>query len=104
MEQYSEVLQETYNQNARLLPVFMSVMRLLLRREIMRQQICWQWFIDEQSEEEENALQIVDQLNLSGQENGQQFNILIRVGDKSLLTLHSRLYKEKLIFCYEAAM
>jgi ferritin len=30
-----------------------------------------QWFISEQSEEEQNALQIIDQLNLIGQENGQ---------------------------------
>ncbi|MDD3034478.1 MAG: ferritin [Bacteroidales bacterium] len=66
-----EVFQETYNQECKVTANIHNCYEVALEQRDHAAASMLQWFIDEQSEEEENALQIVDQLNLIGQENGQ---------------------------------
>ncbi|MCK9629243.1 MAG: ferritin [Bacteroidales bacterium] len=66
-----EVFQETYNQECKVTASIHECYEVALAQRDHAAANMLQWFIDEQSEEEENALQIVDQLNLIGQENGQ---------------------------------
>ncbi|MEA5006271.1 MAG: ferritin [Rikenellaceae bacterium] len=66
-----EVFQETYNQECKVTASIHNCYEVALAQRDHAAANMLQWFIDEQSEEEESALQIVDQLNLIGQENGQ---------------------------------
>lgn len=66
-----EVFQETYNQECKVTASIHDCYEVALAQRDHAAANMLQWFIDEQSEEEGNALQIVDQLNLIGQENGQ---------------------------------
>jgi len=66
-----EVFQETYNQECKVTASIHNCYEVALAQRDHAAAGMLQWFIDEQSEEEQNALQIVDQLNLIGQENGQ---------------------------------
>ncbi len=66
-----EVFQETYSQECKVTASIHNCYEVALAQRDHAAANMLQWFIDEQSEEEENALQIVDQLNLIGQENGQ---------------------------------
>lgn len=66
-----DVFQETYDHECKVTAGINNCYETALAQKDHAAANMLQWFIDEQSEEEANVLQIIDQLNLIGQENGQ---------------------------------
>ncbi|HBZ35088.1 MAG TPA: ferritin [Rikenellaceae bacterium] len=70
------VFEETYYQECKVTEKINHCYEVALSEKDHAAANMLQWFIDEQAEEEESALQIVDQLKLIGEDNGQAIYLL----------------------------